>query len=137
MSAPGDDDSLRNILGRVPWRKVIGISVFVILATVLLAVTLFYVYMLTIHHKVDRFQKGYDRVERGITTAELVVIMGEPTFVKPTLRVKYWDWDELPQADADRLATAYCYSVDTFFLPITFAIGLDADGKVVGKHRYD
>ena len=49
----------------------------------------------------------------------------------------WWDDEQLgTEADAE-VRSAIRYTVNTFFLPVTFEFTFDEAGNLVGRHRYD
>ena len=48
-----------------------------------------------------------------------------------------WDDKPLPPAEAQRIVSAFRYSVRAFYMPVSFEFTFDAEGRLVGKHRYD
>ncbi len=88
------------------------------------------------HAKIEQLDARYLTTIRGMPAAEVVKIMGEhPT---PTTGAAAW-WDDLRLgSDADaKVKSAIRYTVDTFFLPVTFEFTFDEEGMLVGRHRFD
>jgi len=79
----------------------------------------------------------FARVERDMPRDRVLAIMGPPDREGLFFERAYWEDSPLSQAETNRIRDELHYTVETFFLPITFVISLDADGCVVGKHRYD
>jgi hypothetical protein len=91
---------------------------------------------------IRRHRASYDKVERGMTVEEVLALMGKPTAdsaVDPVgvIRAPCWEWEPLSDEAKTRIDRSLNYTTGTFFLPVTFAISFDRDGKVVGKHSYD
>lgn len=83
-------------------------------------------------------QLRYDTVSRGMTRAQVIEIMGTPDSERFPPGLQPW-WDlEIPEdADPESIASAIRYRTATFYLPVSFEFIFDAEGRIVGKHRYD
>lgn len=49
----------------------------------------------------------------------------------------WWDDERLGQDEDARVRSAIRYTVDTFFLPVSFEFTFDEAGRLVGRHRFD
>ena len=79
----------------------------------------------------------YGRVERGMTAAEVRHIMGGPGTPSGGPWYPAWDDELLAEDEAKRITTAVRYVGPRFGLGVVFEFMFDADGRVVGRHRYD
>lgn len=87
--------------------------------------------------KIQTLDTRYRRVRQGMSTNEVAMIMDHPSTWQVSEPKAWWDDTRLRAGDDARVQSAVRYSVSTFFLPVSFEFTFDADGKVVGRHRYD
>ena len=88
-------------------------------------------------YRLRQLRQAFAEVERGDTEAAVVAAMGEPnTAGAPTMDRTFWD-DQVLDDDNHRIAKELRYRHRLFYLPRTFAIGLDENGLVVAKHVFD
>ena len=88
------------------------------------------------YHKVEKLQEKYATISKGMTKADIIQLMGEPTGVNG-LKAVGWDDAEITPEDRKRIVDSIEYGTNTYFLPVTFVISFDSDGKAVAKHRFD
>lgn len=78
----------------------------------------------------------YGRVNRDDDVSTVFALFGEPHQVGKRPENLYWD-DAIVRPNAGEVAEEYRYTVNTLYLPITWAFGVNEDGRVISKHRYD
>lgn len=66
--------------------------------------------------------------------AEIMAYPGKPITADWT---ELWEDSPLPKEESSRVASAVWYSVNTFYLPVSFEFTFDEQQRVVGKHIRD
>lgn len=87
--------------------------------------------------KIKMLDTRYRQVQRGMSTSEVGSMMGEEGRWRDSEFKAWWDQVPLGSFEDARIHKAVRYSVHTFYLPVTFEFTFDAEGKTVGRHRYD
>jgi hypothetical protein len=99
------------------------------------------VYSLSKGRQIARFQSGFAEVALGDTSERVVAIMGPPHQV--CTGDEQWLFPDAPHdpehayVEGAVSVVQYCYRVETFFLPVTWAFNFDEGGKLVSKMRLD
>ena len=88
-------------------------------------------------HKVRILDARYRQVQQGMSTNEVTSIMDYDGRWRESEFRAWWDDKPLGAVEDTRIRKAVRYSIPTFFLSVTFEFTFDADGKTVGRHRYD
>ena len=86
--------------------------------------------------KLRSLDKTYESFKKGATREEVLALLGAPAATNPE-PTKFWDEAKLSEAELSKISSTVDYSVQTFFLPVTFRFSFDTNGALVGKHRYD
>ena len=87
--------------------------------------------------RIRQFDKGYSITARGMTEAQVIGLMGRSTATRSDDSRAWWDDTLLGEVEDARIASELSYTVNTFYLPVTFEFTFDAAGKLVGRHVYD
>jgi hypothetical protein len=91
------------------------------------------------YRRIAELDRRYQQVQRGMSKTQVQVLMCGPgqRFGGPF--PAFWDDDLQPDQEekARTIASAERYTVHTFYLPVSFEFTFDAEGRLVGKHRYD
>ena len=86
------------------------------------------------------YQTLYTNVQKGMNKEKVISIMKEPpklVFQEKNRKVLWWDDEKINKTKEMEISETIVYSVDTFFLPVTFEFSFDLDGNIIGKHKYD
>lgn len=97
-----------------------------------------YFWMCVPFAKIRDLDAKYLTCEKGMSREQFIKRMGE--FDYRTDRIvagAMWDADRLGSEEDEKVTSSISYRVSTFFLPVTFELAFDNDGKLVGRHRYD
>ena len=86
---------------------------------------------------VRQLRVRYQQVQPGISAEQVAALMAYPGTTISTAWFPAWDDALLPPAEASRITSAVRYTVRTFFLPVSYKFGFDAQQRVVGRHIYD
>jgi hypothetical protein len=81
--------------------------------------------------------RRYRQIERGARRLDVEATMGAGGVPYVGPYVAYWDDAPLSDAESGQIVGAVRYTVQTFYLPVTFEFTFDRTGRLVGKHRYD
>jgi HAMP domain-containing protein len=84
-----------------------------------------------------KMSQAYQRVQRGMMIDEVKTIMGRAETPGIDLAVEWFEWEHLSWDEVKTIKTQAHYQVPTLFLPVTFGFAFDAEGKLIGKHRFD
>ena len=110
------------------------VRVFLVIALLFL---IFAVWVVAPFWRISRLQRRFALVHGGMTEREVLKIIGEePTNVRNEGRAR--GYDETFGEDAEqKIRRELFFSTATFFLPVSLSVAVDAEGRVVAKHRYD
>lgn len=86
---------------------------------------------------IRRLQAAYLQVEKGMSAKEVERLMDYPSRSLDSGLQGWWDEQRLTELEEVNLRKALRYQINTFYLPVIFEFTFDADGKIVGRHRYD
>lgn len=93
-------------------------------------------YFLVKSSTIRSMDEKYSRINRDDDVGTFFALFGQPHQVRKRPENLYWD-DALVRPNAGEATEEYQYTVNTFYLPVTWAFGVNEDGRVVSKHRYD
>ena len=110
------------------------ITVLIVSALGLSALT---VWLYLPFQRIRTLDAQYRQVQQGMRMSEVAGIMNHDGRWRESEFKAWWDDKPLGALEDARIRKAVRYSVPTFFLPVTFEFTFDADGKTVGRHRYD
>ena len=79
----------------------------------------------------------YEKVQRGMSAEQVQALMSYAPILTVTDWYPAWDDEQLPSVEAERIVSAFQYSVGTFFMPVSFEFTFDSDRRLVGRHIYD
>lgn len=87
--------------------------------------------------KIRELDARYSTLSKGMHRNEVIAVMRSADFMQQDGAAAWWDDQRLgPEANA-RVNSSICYTVQTFFLPVTFEFTFNESGELVGRHRYD
>lgn len=87
--------------------------------------------------RIQRYDRAFLQVTRGMDESRVLEVMGQPDSIDLSADQAFWDDEPLLDPAAREVRRQYWYKVSTFFLPISWTVGFDKDGKVISKHRWD
>ena len=79
----------------------------------------------------------YHQAQRGMTVEQVEALMAHPGGGASEHWFAAWDDQQLPPAEAQRIASALRYSVRTFYLPVSFEFTFDSERRLIGRLIYD
>ena len=88
-------------------------------------------------HRIGKYDAAFATIVRGMSEAQVIQAMGTPDDTVRDRFLPYWDDEPLPDDVKARIKREHRYTVQTFFLPVTWTVGFDENGVVVSKHRWD
>lgn len=124
-------------LSRRPWRRRKRTWAAALIAPLLVSGVAGFAFFVGPISRGRSLNAAYARVVPGMSEAAVASLMGDPDRVSDGASAAFWDDDLLPSDVADRVRREYRYTVTTFFLPISWAVGFDESGRAVTKHRFD
>jgi hypothetical protein len=89
------------------------------------------------YSKISEFRAAYAMTGKNETADSVILKMGTKEFARNTMPAPYWDDERLPDEEQEKIVRTLSYSVDTFFLGVTFSFGFDVNNRLIGKHIYD
>lgn len=111
-----------------------AISILLLVLVALVPLGFFFLYKPA--HAIREHRKAYMTTAKGMTLAEVQAIMGG-VGRKRNPTPEWWDSAPLNQVTADQVVLVVAYTVDTFYLPVSFTFGFDKDGKLIARHVFD
>jgi len=87
--------------------------------------------------RIAMLQTRYEQVAPGMSFDQVIRLMGREGMQEYDGAGAWWNDARLAPNEDLRIRRAIRYPTQTFFLPVTFEISFDANGKVVGRHRFD
>jgi len=113
------------------------LALFLLAAFTLLGVTAYY-FVIRPALEIRARQDAFDSVSLEMNKSDVTRLLGVPNSTGTALTDHlYWDDDIRDDADPSTAVGSIRYSTRTFFLPVIFEFTFDANGLVIGKHRYD
>lgn len=90
-------------------------------------------------NEINKLESKYQQVATGMTREEVENIMGLGGVWSAEDPNKRIFWDDMAVAKFDKKIEGFSlrYSTNTYFLPVTLEFVFDAEGLIVGRHRYD
>ncbi len=64
-------------------------------------------------------------------------LMARPESSESVVSFPAWDDEQLPPSESERITSGLQYTIETFFLPVTFEFQFDSNQRLVGRHIYD
>ena len=110
-------------------KRVLGAHVVIVVA--------FIAYASITPMRIRSNDRGFTQIGRGLDEARVIELMGKPDSIDSSADSAWWEDEGLPGSTANQVRRQYRYHVSTFFLPISWTIGFDKDGRVISKHRWD
>ncbi len=90
-------------------------------------------------HTIKELDRNYQLTEKGMSKAQVEGLMGQNGKWLIPDQDPLGFWDEVRMLDSERaqIHSSVSYTVDAFFLQITFEFSFSEDGKLIGRHTYD
>ena len=88
---------------------------------------------------IARHDAAFRATAQGMTRAEVDALLPGPyeTADAPVVPYLYWDDDQLDLIGTVPEPTVVRYTLETWYLSITWEYVFDQRGELVGRHRYD
>jgi hypothetical protein len=87
--------------------------------------------------KIRDLDTRYVTISKGMKRDDVIKAMGTREYRSFNGSAAWWDDERLGQDEDARVRSAIRYTVDTFFLPVSFEFTFDEAGRLVGRHRFD
>ena len=111
--------------------RVLKVSVLCVFSAILTLLIWFFV----LSFRIKQLDRDYDEIQIGDPSSEVTQLLGLPDAVRHGSDIQ---WISLLPVDLqDRCAKQYAYTVQTWFLPITWLVYFDENDRVIMKWRLD
>lgn len=87
----------------------------------------------------SKLRARYEQVQRGMSIEEVETLMAQFGIrpEKSTGSVLMWDDERHPVIEGESVMSVLSYTVETFYLPISFEFTFDNQRRLVGRHISD
>lgn len=87
--------------------------------------------------KIRDLDTRYASLSKGMHRNDVINAMGKSDYRSVKGAAAWWDDEPLGPDEDARVGSAIRYTVNTFFLPVSFEFTFDEAGNLVGRHRFD
>ena len=112
-------------------------TIAIIVTVIAFIVGVVWYWLASTSHSIRQLDAKFSQIQQGMSTNEVTALLGPHGVWRTQDLVGWWDHRRLEESDQVRIRLGVRYAVETFILPVTFEVTFDANGKTVGRHRYD